>query len=677
MPLTNSQCTARVWTLLAGFSLCVLAGAAEAQITAVWANDGGDKVLQHEMRGTALAQRNSVWNGSGVTIFAARNEIVSFNLVLESTRGASNVSVSLRELAGPQGFKIASAPAAGDQVFNYVGRNIELFYVRYLQILGLSKLGYDTYDERHIPSRMQRPFKVDANNRTVAEGGWKERPGADRFFPDIAVPLELQRTFAIAANSNQSIWVDIYVPKGAPAGLYSGAAQVTVDGSVFRSVPVQLEVLDFTLPDQPTAKTMVPLDPYDLAQRYTGKRFPEKGDPEYAAALLVRDRHFLLARRHRLTPVGAEYYDEVGDSVAPPSERYVSKLRGSFYTEANGYAGPGQGTPLDLYVIGTYGNAKWTRADAATVHRNANAWEEYFRRHFPQVDRFIYDIDEPNIEDAGVAREINERVQRYKSNPGVGKHLKIFMTAYIDRANILTPGFDIIAQWTAVANTSVIQKAADEFRSRGGQLFQYNGKRPGSGTFMTEDDGTAPRMIPWAQYKLGITRHFYYLFNYYNDYQTSGKQTNVMRSGRTYGLDAQFDPVVGRTGFNYSNGDGVLLYPGRDTLFPQDTYGVLGPIASLRMKHWRRGIQDVEYLELARRRDPRRSDEILRRMVPRVFWEVGVEAESDPTWKLGNISWPIDPEVWEAARRELASVITGSAAAAQSRPPPPKGLVVK
>jgi len=34
---------------------------------------------------------------------------------------------------------------------------------------------------------------------------------------DIAVPLELVPTFAIPTASNQSIWMDVYVPKTAPA----------------------------------------------------------------------------------------------------------------------------------------------------------------------------------------------------------------------------------------------------------------------------------------------------------------------------------------------------------------------------------------------------------------------------------------------------------------------------
>jgi hypothetical protein len=647
-----------------------------AEISAAWVNDGADKVMQHELRAETGRVENALWDGTTVKLFAARNEIVGCNLVLEAKAGANGVAVELRELAGPGGARIASRAASGDEVFNYVGRNIELFYIRYLQVRGLSRLSYDVYDERHIPTKMRRPFTVAANNKTQSSAVWSDRPGADKFFPEIAVPLEFHSRFDIGAKTNQSIWIDIYVPRDAAAGTYTGSIAVRVGDNVVKTLPIRLEVLGFSLPDQPTAKSMIALEPYDLAHRFTGKRFPDAGTAEFAQAVAIRDQNFRLVRRHKLTLMGGEYPEESRDSIAPPSSAYVQKLRGTFFSEANGYDGPGKNTPLDLFVIGPYGSARWTRSDAATVHKRMDEWETYFRDNFPNVDRFIYDIDEPNVSDPKIAAELNNRLDVYKSNTGIGRSLPIFTTAYIDKAIASVPRFDIVGQWTSVGVTDVVQRAVDTHRARGGKIYQYNGIRPGSGSFATEDEGTSPRMIPWAQFKLGIDRHFYYALNYYNDYQTSGKQTNVFRSGRTYGVDDRFDPVLGRTGWNYSNGDGVLVYPGTDKLFPEDSYGRAGSFASLRLKHWRRGVQDADYLAMARAKDPRRVDALVRKMVPRAFWEVGVEDLSDPSWKLGDVSWPTDPAVWEAARRELAEIILG-ASTQSARPKAPANLVVK
>lgn len=103
----------------------------------------------------------------------------------------------------------------------------------------------------------------------------------------------------------------------------------------------------------------------------------------------------------------------------------------------------------------------------------------------------------------------------------------------------------------------------------------------------------------------------------------------------------------------------MLFYPGTDVLFPEDSYGVDGPFASLRLKHWRRGLQDHDYLALAAAIDPEAVDAIVQSIVPAVVWEVGVDELADPTYVHADISWSTDPDVWEAARAQLAAIIEG------------------
>jgi hypothetical protein len=136
-------------------------------------------------------------------------------------------------------------------------------------------------------------------------------------------------------------------------------------------------------------------------------------------------------------------------------------------------------------------------------------------------------------------------------------------------------------------------------------------------------------------------------------------QTNLFQQAQTFGCYSDDDAVQGETGWNYTNGDGVLFYPGTDLRYPGDSYGLLGPLASLRLKLWRRGIQDVDYLTMAAAIDPVRTAEIVDEIIPQVLWELGVESEEDPTYVYSDISWSTDPDVWEAAREELADIIEG------------------
>jgi hypothetical protein len=629
---------------------CATAYAQASGVTAIWAAEGGDKVLQHERRAANATIRNSVWDGTKISLFGARNEIVNFNLVIESERGARDLSVAFNRLQGPGNAVIASTNASGDGVFNFNNRNIELFVVRYLQIRGLSKLSYEFYDERHVPSKMRRP-SWDALGR--GSGAWSDRPGADKFFPEIAVPHELQPKFAIAAGQNQSVWADVYIPLGAKPGTYTGTLTVRSGSTTVKSIPVSLQVRDFALPQQPTAKTMVYSHSPFVGERYVGARWPDENTDAGRALRTVMQRHWQMLRRHKITPLVEE-----GTDAGQPSAASIERLNGSLYTSARGFDGPGRGEGDDVYGIGVYGHWDWKTGDQALYNRRTDAWENWFLRNAPNVERFLYLTDEPDLRNDGTRAEINGWLDKLAANPGPGKNLRTLLTVSTKTVATYVPRVNIAANWYEVADTNPFQQAVDRHLAnpRNAQ-YQYNGKRPASGSFAVEDDGVSPRMLGWTQWKKGIARWFFWESTYYFDFQTKGQQVNVWTNPNTYGSDSSFDPVAGRTGFNYSNGDGVLFYPGTDKVFPEVSLGVNGPISSLRLKYWRRGIQDADYIALAYAADPARTREIVNRMVPKVLWEVGVETPDDPTWKRTDISWSIDPDAWEAARDQLADVI--------------------
>jgi hypothetical protein len=102
------------------------------------------------------------------------------------------------------------------------------------------------------------------------------------------------------------------------------------------------------------------------------------------------------------------------------------------------------------------------------------------------------------------------------------------------------------------------------------------------------------------------------------------------------------------------------MYPGTDALFSASSYGIAGPIASLRLKHWRRGLEDVDYLTLAAAKDPSAVSALVDQIVPSVLWEQQcVAPATDCSYTYAPISWSNDPDVWEAARAQLAHIIDG------------------
>ncbi len=636
--------------------------ASQTSITKIWANDGGDKVTRDDLRASSGSSViNSIWNGSTISLFGARNEVVSFNLVLEvSSSSASKVAVSFDTLTGPGDFLIDSRATTGNGVFNWVGRNIELFYIRYLEIKGLSLLSYNAlYDERHVPERFRRPWVGDGDG----SGTWDKRPDHNKFYPDIAIPLELVPSFNISANTNQSIWADIYIPKTAKPGVYRGTVIVRENSSLTHSIPVALTVKKFTLPDYPSALSMLYFSDENINYRYLGSSYIDQGTSNYQKSLNIINRHFQVAHRHKISLI--DNYIE----VSKMSEAWKDRLNGSLFSSTKGYDGPGVEIGNNVYSIGTYSSwswGSWSENSKADMWSNTNSWVDWFNAQSfaTPTEYFLYLIDESD--DYATTEKWSKWID---TNPGSGKSLLSMATISKPKAwensipslDIPTSGIDVgIKSLWEKATTALLQNSTKRF-------YYYNGARPASGSFCTEDDGVALRLNGWIQHKKKIDRWFYWESTYYNNYQAGEGETDVFSRAQTYGdyesIDTEY--ARGESGWNYTNGDGVLFYPGTDKYYTSRSYGVDGPFASLRLKHWRRGIQDADYLALANAINPSATQAIVKRMIPKVLWEYGVENEADPTYVYTDISWSTDPDKWEAARAELADIISGGTA-----PPP-------
>jgi len=621
----------------------------------VWANDGGDKVTRDELRASQNPANlfNSVWDGQKVSIFGARNEVVSFNLIIESPAElTSKVTVSFNTLTGPNNATITSTPATGNGVFNWTSRNIELFYVRYLKIKGLSTdIFYENnYDERHVPERLRRPWTGEG----VAVPGttWVDRPDHNKFYPDIAIPLELLPHFEIGANQNQSIWVDIYIPKTSSPGNYQGTITIQINGDNTRQIPVELTVRSFTLPDLPRARTMLCYSQENINYRYLGTAYLSPEDPAYAQSLALINLHFQLAHRHKISMINGSM------EIDKMDEGWTGRLSGDLFTPANGYTGPGVGVGNNVYSIGTYGSwvSYWDPTSQTDMWSNTDAWVNWFdaKAFSTPTEYFLYLIDESSD-----YAQIEQWAKWIDNNPGPGSRMMSMATGMdLSTALAQMPSLDIPTTWVTFGDTETWQKAADAIvADPTKKLYLYNGGRSACGTFAIEDDGVALRVLAWTQYKKKCDRWFYWESTYYDNYQAAMGQTDVFESAHTYGYFDRVDNIVGETGWNYLNGDGVLFYPGTDTHFKANSYDVAGPFASLRLKHWRRGLQDVDYLTMAAAIDPVRTAEIVNAIIPKVAWEVDVTDPEDPTWVISDISWSTDPDVWEKARADLANII--------------------
>ncbi len=348
----------------------------------------------------------------------------------------------------------------------------------------------------------------------MGSGGWNDRPDHDKFYPDIMVPIELVPTFSVAQAQNQSIWSDIYVPKTAPAGTYTGKISILEDGLTTHEVPVSLTVQNFSLPDAPTSKTMVNVDTTDIMWRYvtgTGGYANWAGaDGQKIAA--ITDKYFELFHRHKLSVVG----ENECPAADHPCDTALPRLTGSLFTARNGYDGPGINTPEGVYSIGTYGT--WGAAtygvpdwkhDQGLFQNHIDNYASWFAQNLPNTDYFLYLQDEPSPSDFNQVETWSRWIAQ---DPGPGKNMLSLATVNVVAAQTYMPTLSIPVTAASIGDcpnyspcnsNAMMENAANFYKNTPGHKFWgYNDGRPATGTAMTEDDGVSMRTIPWTQYKI-------------------------------------------------------------------------------------------------------------------------------------------------------------------------------
>ncbi|MCP4444592.1 MAG: DUF4091 domain-containing protein [Myxococcales bacterium] len=425
--------------------------------------------------------------------------------------------------------------------------------------------------------------------------------------PDRLLPLASGEPMELLATRNQVIWVDLWIGPNALAGTVTGRIVVKAEAGCEGGceIPVEIELLDRDMPDEIRARSMVWFSGSDLGdERVAGRYFSDPATASAEEKAQLRLRHYQLAKRHRISFFGQhEDIDEEVDDL----------LSGRAFTRERGYEGPGEGRGLDLLVFHAYGG-ELESAKAAELLEES-------RRYSELRDVFVYVFDEPGAGDRG---EINRRAE--VSNP---------VPSFVTTLYAFNLDTDIFALPAGMYSRSNAAKG----RAAGKKVWIYNGERPYTGSYAIDDVAVAPRVNPWIQYKHDIPRWFYWEATYYYDFQ--GKRGAIDVANEALNFTNRHGDRV--------NGDGLLMYPGRDLLFPESDAGVQGPLPSIRLKNWRRGIEDVEYLVMAREAGfSAEVDALLEALLPAVVDQVG-SAES--------VSFPEDGASWQRARRYLFELL--------------------
>ncbi|MBM3748570.1 MAG: DUF4091 domain-containing protein [Acidobacteria bacterium] len=239
--------------------------------------------------------RNAVWDASSGTVrlSGARNEFVAFQLAIESDEPLNGIEVAVTQPL----FTDCALP----EIFRTTG-TVQLFREWFIR------------DDK--PDESGGPWYPDA---LVPWSGPVDLPSRDN-------PVPGQRV--------QPVFVDVYIPRDAAPGVHTGRVAVRAGEQLNREITIEVEVLPLTLPDR--LNFVVDLNAYGgVNAGYNISR----GTPAYRA--LVRAYHRLAhLNRANLNVLGYSHSGSVEPDYSPPLTGQGSDTRVAGWEDWDAHFGP-------------------------------------------------------------------------------------------------------------------------------------------------------------------------------------------------------------------------------------------------------------------------------------------------------------------------------------------------
>jgi hypothetical protein len=590
-------------------------------------------------------EQNWIWNDatSTISLKAARNEVVACQIIVETDRKISGIDIKSADLTGPGGHKLVSSNVSlFRQWYHFVPRSAVHKGTQYPM-----KTGW--YPDALIP--------FDA----AVHGAPFNIPGEDFYSIDNSGEVDQK----LLRQTNQAVWLDLYVPDETPTGIYQGTLQVMAGDNLARNLKVNLEVFDFTVPDEFHTS-------WELTEFHGVAQGPE--------ALELKT--YQLAQQHRATitspgvmpdTIGGGY--DVKLDWEKFDRRWGKLFDGSAFVE-----GPGKGQPLthillpfDAKVYRLDKTRRWWGKDwpfplpgdstgqvftpeyeKAFIGKLVE-YEDHFKKNGwtkTQMQFWPNGVDEPQTNKGIVGLKPLQMAENYgrmlersgtsmiKYRLDIGSGIR--STVDLNGDGRIEPGTkevvdyiqDVIDVWNCSGKwieTDILNMGPDEDRWDG--VWFYNGYPPAVGSPQIIGESLGFRTWQWIVWK--------YKLSGVNDWEFAYPQgNNVFR--QTIVKDSEGYPYLRN----------MYVYPG-------EQIGLEGePLPSIRLKMIRRSQQDYEYFWMLTERSKDNgaaADKVVNRIVRRALRESVAlwpdDIKDDPT------NWSHRPGEWYDARLELADKI--------------------
>ena len=406
--------------------------------------------------------------------------------------------------------------------------------------------------------------------------------GATGYWPDALAPLK--KTFSMNAQyavvANRPLWVDVFIPAGTPPGIYTGTLRITQNGKLLETLNVELEVYNFSLPEETHLITYM-----NISKNWLARFYNKPPDSPEMEKLTQTYYDFLYA--NRMEPW-------FNDPLEPHVTLSGDKLQVRFDDEKYQYYMNDLKTKrvlLETIPSGFRRHVKdepFSKAFNQKLTSYLSQVEAYFEKH-GWKDRLVFNspIDEPNTqEDFEKTRQWAKLVHEATDDVPFLSTKTPLPSKQHPEWGTLRGHVDNFSIHGNSMNNPELLKAILEEQQKGGEMTWYiscDQVYPQPNYFID-----APAMdlvmVPWITARYNMDGILYWALNFWS--QTP---------------DPWLDAVTFISGFVCSdggvlNGEGSVIYPGDHVERYTGQPNVNGPVSSMRFELLREGLEDYEYL---------------------------------------------------------------------------------
>lgn len=571
----------------------------------------------------SLLEKNWVYDGKLATLHAARGEYISFQLILtnKTRKPLKGINVSMKPFQNNSA-QLSILP----ELFLEWAVEVKTPSTGYPR----ATLGKGWYPDALIP------FKNIQQGTTPVKGnGW-------------VYPLQLPDfNNRIDDQKSQAVWIDQYIPFekiAAESGLYTSTISVTID-NVTRSIPVQLNIWDFAIPNENLFKA-------SLQHEGFVSHMDEKQELEI----------YQLMKRNRVCVMDPTYKPDMkkdGQNFTIDWQRFDKRMKkyltGEAFTKKYGYDfGPGYGSPVETFLLpfdvyGKHDTNGWPDAGKPDVER-----KEANRALYINVVRKVRDHVRSmiNLKTTDITVYLNGLDESYfpEAWDRMAYYGALFKKEYPEAQFRVDGAYNdsamqviehAINSW-AVHTIEFDEKRMHKYTIMGIKQWLYGpmiyeskiNSWVGSSTF-TDLPLVNDRAISWSVWK--YKAHSWISWGIGASWKSAWYDPETWKSVNDGGNAEGYDEKK-------LNGNALLIYS------PGIVPNVNTACPSIRLKTMRDGVQEYEYMKLLTTLDKsdNRVSAVVNSIINKPFGDSAV----------GKLEvWSYDPEQWDTSRIKLGQLI--------------------